>query len=249
MSRARCRRSRSWEEVLRWNRPRPSRPSCDHLTAGTADQNPTKRRAEAKRRMAEVLLFYGALPSRLLLHGDHRRRKIAATSANAGPARPPSDRPLEGRRGSVLRQALMVLTAAARRQEADDVRWHELNAQGCSELVDAEGAQIFVEGAKPRRQRDRLDCRLFQHAASGLSPLRLLRVGVTSDIGPAQVRREQHGREEVSPKVQRAIGKVGSAGRRESTVSMPSPAASTSFATRRPVPGSRMLQKPYHPRK
>jgi hypothetical protein len=35
-------------------------------------------------------------------------------------------------------------------QEANDVLWHELKPQGCSEGIETEDTQIFVEVAQPR---------------------------------------------------------------------------------------------------
>ena len=47
-------------------------------------------------------------------------------------------------------------------QEADDVLWYELKPQRCSERLEAEDVQIFVEVAQPGRQRDRFDAGGFR---------------------------------------------------------------------------------------
>ena len=54
-------------------------------------------------------------------------------------------------RGAGLSNSL-CLDRSCRRQEADDVRWHELNAQGCPELVDAVIERLGARG------NDDVDC-------------------------------------------------------------------------------------------
>ena len=49
-----------------------------------------------------------------------------------------------------------------RMQEARDVLWYELKPQACSEGIDPEDVQIFVEVPQPRRQRDRFNADLFR---------------------------------------------------------------------------------------
>ena len=95
-------------------------------------------------------------------------------------------------------------------QEAVDVLRYELKPQRCSEGVEAEDMQIFVEVAQPRRQRDRFDagsfCALSQNRLHGISG----GVGVAGDIEPAQARRQQHGCEVIGGK-RSGHGQLGSA--------------------------------------
>jgi hypothetical protein len=120
--------------------------------------------------------------------------------------------------------------SAARRQEADDVRWHELNVQGCSELVDAEGAQIFVEVASRGDNAIASIAGCFGTMRQACQRSVSCHIGVTDDIEPAQAGGSNLAARRFAES-RKAIGKVGGAERRESTVSMPSPAASTSLAT------------------
>ena len=164
----------------------------DHSDGGRNGPEPeAERRAEAAAEDGGGRLFCFAMQSApvrlmwLLVAGA--RRKIAGRShcrpgplAVRSPSRRPWSRPLPAldlaadRPVDVDRSAARYSTASRRMQEAGDVLRCELKPQRCSEGVETEDVQIFVEVAQPRRQRDRFDAGGFR-ALRQESPARHLR--------------------------------------------------------------------------
>ena len=182
-----------------------------------------------QRRMAEVAAILlrdakAVIWSMNLVVDENRRRKIAGRSHwRPGPlaVRSSSRRPRSrrfrhwagpDRLVDVDRSRSRLYDDTGRRQqESGNVLRYKLNPQCCAESIEAEDVQIFVEVAQPRRQRDRFNASSFRAASNCLHRISG-GIVVASDVEPAQVRGEQHGRE--------VVGRV----------SKPSP-ASTSCAT------------------
>src|SRR5262245_49718050 len=195
--RSRRRRDRSPWWFPFSGRPRPSRPSGDHPTAGGPGlhRGALATAAGAQRRTAGGGYFVSRCKAGLRPAAENSRRPPLRARAACRPIAllKAAGAALCEKEGSPQADAVDAADSAtpssSRRVLRVQESWHvfqaELDAQGRAKIVDAELSQVFVEIAQRRRQRERLDPGQLRPFGQGRDRDVSRRIAVACDIEAA----------------------------------------------------------------